>query len=100
MAVCEGEAALNFPGAEAQRQPPVSPTGGNTGLLATQKPAQETRQRAASAASHAPSAPHLGLLPEPGSLHMRVVGRQDAVGRRSHWGVVAAEGRDSQAQSI
>lgn len=43
---------------------------------------------------------HLGPLSEPGPLHMRIVGRQDGVGHGSHLGVIAAEGRDGQAQGI
>lgn len=46
------------------------------------------------------SSTHLGPLSEPGALHMRIVGRQDGVGHGSHLRVIAAEGRDGQAQSI
>lgn len=41
---------------------------------------------------------HLGLLSEPGPLHVRVVGRQDGVGRGAHRGVTTAEGCEGQAQ--
>lgn len=94
-------------GLRTRGKPLVSPAEGRDlhsfirGFPATEKSSVQPGVAPASQALLATLRPtHLGLLSEPCPFHVRVVGCQHVVGCGSHLGVIAAEGHDSQAQSI